>query len=331
MQANFFENLKQFTKGIRRHVADKKVLEGDVNIIGKRKMGFDVYKKICELFLKEEGEEFVFARAFLCLEWNLMARSENVVHAHILHVEWNADSLVFRFVKSKGDQTGRNSDQEWHVFANPHNPEICPVLALACYLFSNPGIFSAADMEDMVVEGGEGGPDSQKGGRLFPGGNQYDRFMDCLHRIVAKHPEECSALGISPGDLGSHSARKGAASHACSGTTVSPPMVSICLRAMWSMGHVKERYLQYEKAGDQYLGRVVAGLDVNSVNFAVSPPYFEIDEDVGQLGLGDNQTSARVYSLLRDYMVCGKTVPAIVLCIFYYFLLFSTIFYYFFF
>ena len=74
MSGEFLENLKQFTKGIRRHVADKKVLEGDVNIIGKRKMGFDVYKKICELFLKEEGEEFVFARAFLCLEWNLMAR-----------------------------------------------------------------------------------------------------------------------------------------------------------------------------------------------------------------------------------------------------------------
>ena len=73
------------------------------------------------------------------------------------------------------------------------------------------------------------------------------------------------ALGISPGDLGSHSARKGSSSHASSGTTVSPPMVSICLRAMWSMGHVKERYLQFEKAGDQYLGRVVCGLDVNDV------------------------------------------------------------------
>jgi hypothetical protein len=78
--------------------------------------------------------------------------------------------------------------------------------------------------------------------------------MGCLHRIIEKYSDEFFALGISPGDLGSHSARKGASSHASSGTTVSPPMVSICLRAMWSMGHVKERYLQFEKAGDQYLG-----------------------------------------------------------------------------
>jgi hypothetical protein len=106
MDPDFFTELKQFTKGIRRVIADKKVLEGDVSIIGKKKMGFDVYKKICDLFLREEGEEFIFARAFLCLEWNLMARSENVVHAHIFHVEWNADCLVFRFVKSKGNQTG---------------------------------------------------------------------------------------------------------------------------------------------------------------------------------------------------------------------------------
>ena len=324
MDPDFFTELKQFTKGIRRHVADKKVLEGDVSIIGKKKMGFDVYKKICELFLKEEGEEFIFARAFLCLEWNLMARSENVVNAHIFHIEWNADCLVFRFVKSKGDQTGRNSDQEWHVYANPHNPEICPVLALACYIFSNPGIFQEGE-EEVVKGGGSGsgsGSQRRQKGRLFPGGNQYDRFMDCLHRIVVKYPEAFFALGISPGDLGSHSARKGASSHACSGTTVSPPMVSICLRAMWSMGHVKERYLQYEKAGDQYLGRVVSGLDVNSVKFAVSPPYFEFDETTdkadGGIEAPDDGTWKKIHTLLRDYMVRGEFVSASVHRIFYF-------------
>ncbi len=67
MQPGFFKNLKQFTKGIRRHIADKKAQEGGVSIIGKKKMGFDVYKKICQLFLREEGEEFLFARDFCAL------------------------------------------------------------------------------------------------------------------------------------------------------------------------------------------------------------------------------------------------------------------------
>lgn len=130
------------------------------------------------------------------------------------------------------------------------------------------------------------------------------------------YPQVFLGLGISPGDLGSHSARKGASSHACSGSTVSPPMVSICLRVMWSMGHVKERYLQYEKAGDQYLGRVVCGLDVNTVDFAVSPPFFEFD-DTRQEGGWDDGTS-QVYSLLKDNMVHGDTVPASVHHIFYF-------------
>jgi hypothetical protein len=53
MQPDFFKNLKQSTKGIQQHVANKKSQEGDVSIFGKKKMGFDVYKKICELFLRE--------------------------------------------------------------------------------------------------------------------------------------------------------------------------------------------------------------------------------------------------------------------------------------
>ena len=302
MSAYFTEQLKQFTQGIRRTVADKKQEQGDSIMIGKKKMDFKVYQKMCELFLREDGEEFIFARCFLTLEWNLMARLENVVHAHMLHVTWDNDSLVFRFVKSKGDQTGRNKDQAWHVYANPNNPAVCPVLAMACYIFGNPGIFGVDDGTDSAD-----GTDPNNG-RLFPGSYQYERFMDCMHRIIDKHCDDFFAIGISAGDLGSHSARKGSASYACAGTTVSPPMVSVCLRAMWSMGHIKERYLQYEKAGDQYLGRVVCGLDVNDPLFAVSPPYFD----------ADHATIEKIHLLLKEYAVRGDSATADMHRVFYF-------------
>jgi len=80
-------------------------------MVGEKKMGVDVYKEICEKFLLEEGEEYVFARAFVTLQWNLMARC-------IIH--WNVDCLIFCFVKSKGDQMGKNHYQEWHVNAPSH-------------------------------------------------------------------------------------------------------------------------------------------------------------------------------------------------------------------
>ena len=64
-------------------------------------------------------------------------------------------------------------------------------------------------------------------------------------------------------------------------------MAYICLRVGWSMGSVKEKYIHYEKAGDQYVGRVVSGLNVNSADFAVSPPYFNFPLVDGRRGGGN--------------------------------------------
>ena len=75
-------------KRMKRTVAAKKMEDGDSGIVGNKKMDFQVYKQICELFLKEEGEEFLFACCFLVLEWNLMLGSNNIVHAHLFHITW---------------------------------------------------------------------------------------------------------------------------------------------------------------------------------------------------------------------------------------------------
>ncbi len=53
---------------------------------------------------------------------------------------------------------------------------------------------------------------NSKRGLLFPGGNQYQRFMNSFHKTIANNVEEFARLGIQPGDLGSHSAQKGVCS-----------------------------------------------------------------------------------------------------------------------
>ncbi len=163
-----------------------------------------------------------------------MVRLESIVHAHFFHITWEDDCLAFCFAKSKMDQTGRNSDQVWHVHASPNNPCVCPVFAIATYIFANP---SVTNVENFT----KADEDGNFSGRLFPGGDQYGRFMDCLQRVVEKNQDVFLGLGIHPGNLGLHSARKGECSFVAAGSTVCPPMVSICLRAMWSMGSVKER------------------------------------------------------------------------------------------
>ena len=184
-------------------VQQKKLEYGDSLNKDKKKMGWKVYELMSKLFVEGKDNEYIFAHAFLTLKWNLMVRSENVVHAHILHVSWHADCLVFCFIKSKGDQMGWNHDQEWHVYANPHHPKICPVLALACYIFSNPGITNRHNLrESDEVGSDEVGHEGNSAGCLFPGGNQYNQFMDCLCQIIEKYPQQLIALGISPVNLG---------------------------------------------------------------------------------------------------------------------------------
>ena len=55
-------------------------------------------------------------------------------------------------------------------------------------------------------------------------------------------------------------------------------MSSICLQACWSMGLVKDRYIHYEKAGDQFFGRSVTGISSLSKEFAILPAYFDFSD-----------------------------------------------------
>ena len=158
------------------------------------------------------------------------------------------------------------STEPWHVYANPHASHICSHLALTKYVLGNPTV--------------------TRGAKLFESSDPYQRFSKVLRKCLEDNEAAFNDLGVDIDEIGSHSSRKGAATYCSTGSTVSPPMASICLRAGWSIGLVKEKYIHYEKAGDQYVGRVVAGLNVNSTDFAVSPPYFNFPVEDGSEGGG---------------------------------------------
>ena len=75
--------------------------------------------------------------------------------------------------------------------------------------------------------------------------------------------------------MNSHGLRKGPATHVTANTTCPPPLAFIFHdRAEWSLGSVLEINWEYAQAGDNYLGRLLAGLDPNSETFAIPPPHF---------------------------------------------------------
>ena len=192
MEDEFQKSLTTYIAGIKRVVAKEKKDTGQKLSEGKRDMPLSVYKKICNIMMGGDSDEYLFAHAFLTIEWNLMARVDNVVHLSVEHVEWCNDCLIFYFATTKTDQNGEKQRLPWHVYSNPLKPHICPVLSFAKYVLAHPGVL-------------------ENNGRnmLFPGSNQYSRFLKIFHQVLMDNADDFLALGIDPNDLGSHSTRKG--------------------------------------------------------------------------------------------------------------------------
>lgn len=285
----FYANLSVLMAGMKRTVAREHQASGEDASNTKAPMTLKAYKKMCEILMRSDSPECIFAHAFLTLEWSLMARADNCVRSHMNHLEWRDDALIIYFTHTKGDQEGLLRTEPWHIYSNPLCPPICPILALSKYIFTNPCLLKGDC-------------------RIFLGDNQYHRFMKVFRNVLNHHREEFVEIGVNVDVLGSHSARKGAATLCSSGCTVAPPITSICLRAGWSMGNVKMRYLRHEVAGDQFCGRAVTGLNPIKSEFAVSCAYFQLedgevlDKYVKDVVCGGAQVSSSMFVLLKMFL-----------------------------
>ncbi len=165
------------------------------------------------------------------------------------------DSLTVVFAQQKNDQDGDRPRDPSHLYANPDNPAICPLTALGIYWLTT------------SYEAGAPG--------VFPGDSQYDRFSKGLKKVL-NLPLVLAALaaqGLTPGDFGAHSDRKGGATFlaACQG---GPGSISTCLHGGWSLTDIERRYFRFEAAQDCFVGRAIAGLSLNSFRFAILPPFW---------------------------------------------------------
>ena len=271
MGQDYEDDLKTKFKGLNRGHAYEKEKTGGRLTEGKDPMSFALYKLLCKKMLEDGSKEAIFAHAFLTMTWNLICRSKNTVNIHRNHITWGSDSITIRFAHTKTDVEGGDQARLRHVFANPYNLDICAVTSLAKYL--------AAFLP-------------KEDGKLFDE-KSYQRFQKYLKKIVEENQDAVERLGVNAKDIGVHSIRKGAATYCCGGTTAAPHIAAVCNRAGWTMGKVKDTYIQYAEAGDQHVGRVVAGLPVLDAKYACSPPFFCIDDS--EHAKDDTCTSADVH------------------------------------
>ena len=76
-------------------------------------------------------------------------------------------------------------------------------------------------------------------------------------------------------------------------------MASICLRACWSMGSIKDRYIHYEKAGDEFVGRTVTGISWLGSEVAISPVYWDWSGSQSESEMRGNMTKVIEQNLAR--------------------------------
>jgi hypothetical protein len=162
---------------------------------GKLPFSIQAYELLASKFMKMDHEQrsvsAVFCWGFLVLQWNLMSRSDSVETLMLPHIDWNGDCMTIEEQGQKADQTGEDKFPK-HVYANPLQPVICPILAIAVLVFSCSSADSFANRQ------------------LFCGTDSKGRFGKHLGSTMARcNDAERLLLGAFIEDLGTHSLRKG--------------------------------------------------------------------------------------------------------------------------
>lgn len=281
------EYLQKFSEGRKRKIAE---LRNDGLLSSKEGKSYllcSAYKWLAKTAAKDSGHHY--AQPFLVLSWNLMARSQTTSTLLWKNVGWDGDCMTLQYDTSKSNQTGENVVPR-HLYANPFEPSICPVLAMGIKLLSESHTKPSPAM-------------------LFPGGSANKNFCTWLYQLI-KNPQsgfDLSNLGSNPDDIGTHSIRKGAATYVC-GLTEGPQSDTIKLRMDHTLGKVDDMYLYIQSGADKLVGRCASGLNMNTLDFNVLPPLFvDMDEvnfdDV--LPAGNIKTASESLGLAVPFLIAS--------------------------
>ena len=93
-------------------------------------LSFAVYEELTGNLFRDNR---LFLWMMLVLQWNCIARVNNIATLMFSMIDWHNDHLTLRFAKSKKDQLGDRC-HTIRLFANPWNYKMCGVTALAIRL-----------------------------------------------------------------------------------------------------------------------------------------------------------------------------------------------------
>ena len=219
-------------------------------------ISFELYRLLNKLAV-ESGNIFLWA--FTCMQWSCMARSISIDDLTLAQIALGTDSLVVVYCDLKSDQKGERTSPK-NCYANPFDYRVCIFTALGCYFYLNDETW---DSERYTIFRN----------KKKKQGTAAHRYCEQIKKVYNDNQALIEEY-VRAGHFNPHGTRKGAAVCASSGTTLPASLAAIANRGEWTISMMFEVYLGFAEPGDQYLGRLLAGLLQNSAEFAVIPPHF---------------------------------------------------------
>ena len=155
--------LSTFRKGLKNTLAGKNLKEGGKLTEGKEHLPVVLYTALAHATLCSGKKISAFLHLVLVLSWNLGARVKNVLELCLAHFGWADDAAEIRYAQQKADQQGESGAHIRHVYANPLNPAVCPILASGVFFLLNP------------KEEGDT--------KVFQGSSQYNHFLSAMQDL----------------------------------------------------------------------------------------------------------------------------------------------------
>ena len=254
LPTQFFSEMDKYLAAYKKEWAQAKK-KGQAEDVGADPIPFSIYQLILQWAIKNNNP---FVWVWTLLQWNFCARSANIDPLGFHNFNLGMDSIVGKYDDSKADKAGERLSEK-NLYANPFNYSMC--------IFTGLGVWWSLHKERL-----------QENDRFFllektKEGAASTRYCEQLVGIVRQHSMEISNL-MSMEKFNPYGFRKGSATYALSGTTAPPSLPAVARRGEWSIGTVLDCYWHFGSVGDQYLGRILAGLDPNSNTFNTLPPHF---------------------------------------------------------
>jgi hypothetical protein len=189
---------------------------------GKAAVSYAAYTLFCCAARAQDDDFLLFAscHCFITLNWALINRSITTASTAMIHLKVDNDCLTVNSGRHKGDQSGKKGFVA-HVYANPLEPDICPILSMAVMIFTRGAIKKPSNSVESPL--------------LFGSPRMEKRFSDFLGKIAKSLREDLLNVGVTPEDIGTHTWRKSPMSFLMQ-IEGGPHTMSAMMRGGWDTG-----------------------------------------------------------------------------------------------